>query len=257
MALDLPGHGLSSYIPAGQIYSTHVFLNIVYALIEHFKWDKVSLLCHSMSSMIFFMYAACYPERIDMFIGIDSLKPHLRPSAIFVQRITDRLQKNYLADQRNQKNDTEPPSYIYDDLLGKYVNASQPSMNRKCAEYIVKRGMKESKNIPGQYYFTRDNRIKSMTEENLSQCDALEMASRIRMPYCFIRATVMLRPKQKSYQLEALEVMRKNNVNFEMYNIEGDHYMHLTEPEKISNILCAFINKYRPPVEDGVVDSKL
>lgn len=62
LAIDLPGHGFSSHT-----MTTH-YDNVIdsyYALIktiQHFHWDKVTLLGHSMGSIASFTFAGLFPE---------------------------------------------------------------------------------------------------------------------------------------------------------------------------------------------------
>lgn len=47
LAIDLPGHGLSSRYPDGMIYSHIDYLYTLVLICKKFQWDKVSLLAVS------------------------------------------------------------------------------------------------------------------------------------------------------------------------------------------------------------------
>ncbi|XP_026477131.1 probable serine hydrolase [Ctenocephalides felis] len=63
LSIDFPGHGLSSRIPDGLMYSTFELPVVLYRIQQHFGWDKISLLGHSMGSIIVFMYCCTFPEK--------------------------------------------------------------------------------------------------------------------------------------------------------------------------------------------------
>lgn len=71
LAIDLPGHGFSSHLPTGKIYT---FLDYLYALrrvVDHFKWKKYSILGHSFGSAIGFAHSSIFHDEVECFISIE------------------------------------------------------------------------------------------------------------------------------------------------------------------------------------------
>jgi alpha/beta hydrolase fold len=58
LAIDLPGHGLSSWLPNGMAYHMQDFIPVLNHLFSEYNWDKISLLGHSMGSILCFLFAS-------------------------------------------------------------------------------------------------------------------------------------------------------------------------------------------------------
>lgn len=65
LAIDLPGHGLSSQIPAGMQYHTIDKIYTINHLLKEYNWDKVSLIGHSLGSIISFLFTSVFPSKVD------------------------------------------------------------------------------------------------------------------------------------------------------------------------------------------------
>lgn len=74
LAIDLPGHGLTSRVPDGMSYHSMDNLYLLNFLSKEYNWDKISLMGHSMGSILSFMYASVFPSKVDLLIQIDALK---------------------------------------------------------------------------------------------------------------------------------------------------------------------------------------
>lgn len=73
LSIDAPGHGLSSWLPAGTSYHSIDLVLIIRRLMDDYNWDKISILGHSMSSINGFVFSALFPDKVDLFIGLDLL----------------------------------------------------------------------------------------------------------------------------------------------------------------------------------------
>ncbi|XP_055688632.1 probable serine hydrolase isoform X1 [Lutzomyia longipalpis] len=246
LALDLPGHGYSSRLPHGIFYSWLDISLCLRLLADQEKWDKISLLGHSMSSLIGFSYSSTFPDKVDLMIGIDALKPHVRPAEKYAPMIERGFEAFLKANQQNEEG-SEPPSYTYDDILERLHKGTNGSVTKEACPYLLKRAIAKSKDDPEKYFYTRDNRLKGFNFVTLSQEIAIEMTKRIKCPYMFVKCTNSVYYEDKKYVDEIIEVFRENNPNFEYHTIQGKHHAHLNEPHKFTDILTAFIRKHRKP----------
>ncbi|CAF4772951.1 unnamed protein product [Pieris macdunnoughi] len=73
LAIDFPGHGHSSWIPPGFQYSPWDLPRLILTIKDYFKWDKISILGHSMGSIAGMRFACVFPDDVDFFIAVDSL----------------------------------------------------------------------------------------------------------------------------------------------------------------------------------------
>jgi pimeloyl-ACP methyl ester carboxylesterase len=210
---------------------------------EEYKWEKISLIGHSMSSILIFLFAAVYPDKVDMAIGIDALKPQIHRSEMIVDSLSHRLDNFILADKRNQEK-SEPPSYSIAEMVERIVDGTFESVTRECAPYLLKRNIKKSDKYPGKFYFARDNRLKHLMAGGFSQEMNVLLAKRINMPYMFLKAAHSPYYERKNYHDEVVEVL-KQNPNFEYHTIDAKHHLHLTDPEKCASVTNEFIEKHR------------
>ncbi|XP_017767022.1 PREDICTED: probable serine hydrolase [Eufriesea mexicana] len=238
LALDLPGHGLSSHLSAGQFY--YIFCDGLITLrrvVKYYNWNKVRLLGHSLGGAISFLYAACYPDEVDFMISLDiaspSVKDITKSSAITGDSIDKFLKYESL------KPDSIP-SYSYEEVLNIVEDAYSGSITREGAIILMKRGLKPSSE-PEQYYFSRDPRLKVSVLGMISLDLALAYATRIKCAYLNIRAVPGMKLDHPESYDSVLDQIKVGAARFEYHKIEGTHHVHLNNPEKIAPIINSFI----------------
>ncbi|EAA03649.4 AGAP009435-PA, partial [Anopheles gambiae str. PEST] len=92
LAIDLPGHGYSSRIPDGMSYFQVDCIPLILRIMREYGWSKVSLMAHSMGAVIMFIFAALFPDKVDLLIGLDALKP----LSFYPDRFPERMHKQVL-----------------------------------------------------------------------------------------------------------------------------------------------------------------
>lgn len=259
LALDLPGHGLSSHIPNAMNYNVMDYMFVLNDLKEKFGWPKISLLAHSMGSISSFIFTALNPDKVDMVIALDTIKPQIRPARMIVKLLQYKAEHALLADKRNREANSEPPSYTYDELVERVIDGSMQSVARDKAKYMIERGVKESQTFPGKYYFSRDSRVKYMFDFHVDQSTCLEMVKQIRVPYLFVKASDKNFSENPKHIKEAISVFQQTNPHFKMVNVPGTHHVHLNSPELIAGEISAFLQRYRSSSDQNasIVKSKL
>lgn len=243
LALDLPGHGLSTMLPNGIQYHTTDKLHALNHVLKEYSWDKISLIGHSLGSIISFMFTSVFPAKVDFVVGIDALKPMVYDASKVAQLLGERIEDFMVADKRNQEK-SEPPAYKIEEMVEKMVNATKGSVTKETARYLLKRNIRHSEKHPGKFYFTRDNRLKYNFSPEFSQDISRELAKRIHCPYMFIKAKNSPFYEKKEYHQEIVDLMKLNK-NFEYHMVDATHHLHLTEPEKISGLISDFILKHK------------
>lgn len=244
LALDLPGHGLSSHLPGGVSYNTFDFLYVISSVFQKYKWDKISIMAHSMSSQLGYYYAGSFPDKIDMLISLDVLKPHSKSADKMVNDISKRVEAMLLADSR-KKLKSEPPCYPYDELVNRLHEGTFKSVTKEAAPFLLNRNIAKSPTDPNKFYFTRDNRLKGLNYAIPTHDVNLELAKRIVCPHLFIKATNSPLYEKKHYYEEVLNYLLTKST-FKFVTVEGMHHVHLTHPTTIAGEVSDFINKHRP-----------
>lgn len=247
LTIDFPGHGLSSRIPEGMSYNIMDFVQLINIIRDRYSWDKVSILAHSLGSIVGFIYNSLFPERCDMMIGIDVLKPLIRENGEIIKMLTGRLDKLLQEDKRRVSN-SRPPCYSPDELIEKLYDGTMHSVTKETAPHLLERAIAESDTEPNRYYFTRDSRLKHYNFANFHQSLNLDMIKRITAPYLFVKASGGPYYEDKKYYDEAIAEFSKKT-NFHQVLVDGTHHVHLTAPENCAEHIAKFITEHRPPMK--------
>lgn len=224
------------------MYSTTETLHIIKRIKNQYKWNKVSLIGHSMGSLAQFMYSGIFRDEIDFVISLDGLIPQFFASQTELEPLKNRINNFLESDERNVKK-SKPPAFPYDEIVRRVHEGTFKSVTIETVHYLLQRAIKESDEKPNNYYFTRDGRLKNGLITNNSQKFSYDLAENLNMPYLFLRASNS--PLRSSDQLnEFLDVMKKNS-KFEIRLIQGTHHFHLTQPNDVIEIINEFILKNR------------
>ncbi|KAF2883505.1 hypothetical protein ILUMI_22678 [Ignelater luminosus] len=245
LAIDLPGHGLSSQLPPGVFYHRIDNVVLLKRIVDYFNWSKVSLLGHSMGAIMNYQYTLLYPDTVDFLICIDGLKPLVHEDKR-IERMVKIIQNFIKYDYLNSLK-KEPPAYAFEMLEKMLHEGTMKSIALDSCKYILKRNTAPSTKEPGKYYFTRDGRLKVSLESDLlgwAQKDIVDSAHRITCPLFASKASHSPFFENKQNLLEVIEVIKKSNKNFEIHNVEGTHHVHLNHPERLDSLISTFIKKY-------------
>lgn len=245
LAIDLPGHGLSSRLPHGINYTATNFVNVVNIIQRYYKWDKISFCSHSMGAQISSIYAALFPERCDLLICLDALlKPYFGNVDHMIERARKSTDEFLDLDQLN-RSDKEPPTYTYNEIIERW--SKQSKTTPEAIEVLMKRGIVASKANKNLFYFSRDVRLKVMEfmVANINDDVHLKLIERIQAPHLFIKASKSAEFEGKERYQKALDILAKSNPKFEWRTVIGGHHCHLSDPTFVSEHISNFINKYR------------
>lgn len=244
LAIDLPGHGHSSHFPNGYFYHINDMASILEELRSMFKWDRISLIGHSMGVLISFMYATIFPNFVDFICALDTFKPVNLLTKDAAAIASYRMKKLY---QLNSIPNIISPEYNYEEIKQRIYEGSLKSINRDKIQFLMTRGARSSKNNSNKFQLTRDIRIKFINplfiEKNITECYIKE----IKSPYLFIKTDDKTYEEPQEIVNDALELFRKYNPHFEMIKVIGTHHVHLNNPERIASKISNFIQKYHIP----------
>ncbi|XP_047528331.1 probable serine hydrolase isoform X1 [Vanessa atalanta] len=239
LAIDFPGHGLSSWIPEGMQYYTWDLARFILYLKEYFKWDKASLLSHSMGSIAGMRFASVFPDEVDFFIAVDSL--------IYDDYDLNQIVENYpkilRKIEKTQSLKGEPPSYAMEEMIKIWHLGTRKSVSMESVPHLIKRGAKASKINPNKYYFSRDPRLKHtlFCVEDKKFVEAL--VKRLKCPTLYLKA-IDSPYASDEHSVEMREVLAQNNSDFECHFLPGTHHVHLNNSEIVLPIILKFLEKY-------------
>lgn len=143
VAVDLPGHGMSSHMPLGLPYHFGDFIIAMRRIANYFKWTKFSIIGHSMGAGLGVYFASMYPNIVDKLVMLDMIKPISSdegPTGLGMGSAIDM----FLSLEDKVKPELSP-SYSYQDALDRLRAATE---NRY-----------ELKKIQGYFFQIKKNQI--------------------------------------------------------------------------------------------------
>lgn len=238
LTIDLPGHGYSSPFPQGMIYNFMNYVILVQLIYEYFEWSKLTLLGHSLGSMIAFISTLLYPEKVDSVICIDALQP--------LQSVVSKESVRKSVDDflKYNKFGGEPPAYSLEEIIQKMNHAYHQSLDIESILCLLERNITQSKVFPGKYCFTVDPILKVRTMLNWNQDQMIIDAATIRNPIFICEAKQSYLQKYRKLFHEILDVLRTSSKECDFHMIIGSHHLHLSEPEKIGVLIRNFLDKH-------------
>lgn len=159
LCLDFPGHGKSSWQPNGAPYYTNGFLFMLYETLKKLNFGKVGLIAHSMGGWSAFIFAAMFPEMINMVVTVDIWKLLDRTISEQISDLANNIRNFEEADKR-VRDKIQPPTYEIEEMIRKINEGSMGNVSLESAVHLLKRNMAKAEN--GKFYFTRDNRLRQM-----------------------------------------------------------------------------------------------
>ncbi|EFN82850.1 probable serine hydrolase isoform X2 [Harpegnathos saltator] len=238
LSIDLPGHGFSSWLPPGSIYTEIVYLLLIRRIVKYFEWEKVKILAHSLSSMTTYWYAAIYPAEVQYVIALD----YFKFIAVNIDYYADIFGNVINSLIKLEGNTGSQPSYTKDKIkekwLGGYIH-----MNEAASNILMTRGVHQKDD--GTYVFNRDPRIRIIPIHTLFSKEQLEcFAKKITCPYLILKGTESPYIELKEDYHNALQIMKQHNKHVYYEEVPGNHHFHLTHAEPAAIIINRFLEKY-------------
>ncbi|XP_026118909.1 serine hydrolase-like protein [Carassius auratus] len=241
VAIDFPGHGLSSHRPDGCFYNFPLYAADVRRVVEALQWKRFSIMGHSMGGNVAGTFSALYPEMIDAVVLLDTYG--FLPTQVtdifknLRKGITDQIQYDNKTEERKER------VYTYEKAKER-LKAANPSLSDQSADILLERAIRE---VEGGFVFTRDFRInlKNTVSYNMEQC--LHMMSQVKAPVMILLAKDGL---FKTFALPDgyVDLILKSwaNQKATIVNVEGDHHIHLNKPESMASIITDFLQSHSP-----------
>ncbi|XP_069683834.1 probable serine hydrolase isoform X2 [Periplaneta americana] len=236
LAVDLPGHGLSSQAPLGAAYHVLDFILTIRRIANYYGWERFSLLGHSFGSILSFLYSAIFPEHVEKYVALDAIKPLKMDPARRLKKHGEYLDE-FLRIESLDPN--SKPSYTYDETVNILHKSIGNWANKESCEILTRRGTIRQND--GRYVFSRDPRLKGNTSFLYTRTYVLDFAANIRCEVLNIKAKQGLKFETPEENEEFLEIIKKSAKRYEYHAVEGAHHVHLDHPERVAPIISNFL----------------
>uniref|UniRef100_A0A1B0CAF7 Putative conserved plasma membrane protein n=1 Tax=Lutzomyia longipalpis TaxID=7200 RepID=A0A1B0CAF7_LUTLO len=250
LAIDLPGHGLSSHIPEGMTYTHYDYVWTIYRIQNTYGWSKMSIIGHSLGGILAFLYAGLFPDRVDMIVTLDSLKP-ITDSEFLIDMLRGQIAR-LTTEITNHRSIKTQPAYTKQELVERMRASTYDSVSPEDCEYLFRRGIKESSTQPNKFALRSDARVKVIHLMSFSLDSCIDLVKQIKCPFLYIRADRQAKeaPEDSDREVRREEFMdkfRKTNKHFHYVVVDGKHHVHLSQPERVAGIVSDFILEYCGP----------
>jgi len=250
VAIDLPGNGLSSWLPPGRMYHELEHIATIQRIVLELGWTQFGLIGHSLGAAVCKVFAVAFPEEVNLLVMLDMANSLVRPltNPVFELRIReaaesiiklehkikDGYKKVFKTREEVIDRMLRPPVYMMDE--------GEPTYTRESAELLMERGLMKTE---GGYCLRRDIRLLLPNLYKVNDQDFQDNCRKLECPHLLVEASKGI--KLLSPTLPASSNF-KGNQGFTLCEIEGLHHVHLNQPDKVNAIILDFIesnSKYK------------
>lgn len=230
LAIDMPGHGLSSHRSADAGYQIWDDLPQLRDLLDRLQWESCVMLGHSRGAMISTLLAATSPSRVRALITLDGMLPFPADDKDAVDQI-----RSYL-DDRDKLSRSGPKIFAsVEDFVARRSRAGEPP---EIARKLASRALKKT----GEgYEFRVDPRLSGASALKLNAGQLTAVLKALEMPVLNIWASPHARYGKL---MEAARVAAATHVrDLTTHTVEGHHHWHMEEEPaaSIARLVSEFI----------------
>lgn len=228
IAIDLPGHGLSSHVPQGCYFHFVDLAATVVNVMDALKWKQCSLIGHSLGAGVASIVAGVIPERIQALGLIDGIGP----LTVSEEQTPDMIRKS-ISEYQQLPNKKLTLYASKDDAIEARLAVSK--MERSSVQLLVERGVKRMDN---SFNWRTDPRLMLKPLSMFSENQATEFLKKISSKTCLVRPSTgwPFDGKVFSSRINYLQ-------NIEVHRISGNHHVHMDNPEIVGPILNEFYKR--------------
>ena len=213
LALDFPGHGLSSHTAAHHHAPFVDYLDAVLAVLDAQNWPQVDLIGHSMGGGVATLFAAAFPEKVRRLLLLDSIGPLSATPNTF----SSDMRRGLLARRTPKKS---VPAYP-DQQSALAARTGAIGITEAQAAPIVERGIVQESD--GRWRWRSDARLTQPSPTRFSEAQVLNAISEIRAPALVILAE----PRASFFEATTVDGRLAAFKNAEILNVQGNHHLHV------------------------------
>lgn len=225
LALDFPGHGLSSHRHEQADYAIWNYLADVLAVVEHFACSRFILLGHSMGGAVATLFAALYPQYIERLVLLDAVGPHATAAVDAPAQMLQAMQmlKTRKLNYRHR----------YPDLAAAVAARANKGLSTAAASLLAGRGVLADKK---GYYWQLDARLSMKNMLSLDEEQAESFIRQISCPVLLVAAPAYWVGHRAWFERRLTYFQQ-----LQVHSLDGGHHQHMeAHAGKIAELITAF-----------------
>jgi pimeloyl-ACP methyl ester carboxylesterase len=222
IALELPGHGHSSHLPAGINYHYVDYVSAVLAAADALQLERYTLLGHSLGAGIASLVAAAKPQTVEKLYVIEGLGPLGDDGSHTLQRFRDAFAVPATAGKSLR---------VFSDMDQAISARTLASgLRADLARPIVERGLIQ---VEGGYRWRSDPRLTRPSAVRLAEGQIEALLAGIEAP------TALLLSQPATPYLPSAMMARRAGLlpHITVEHMDGGHHLHLEHPQRVADWL--------------------
>ena len=240
IALDLPGHGLSSHKPLFGYSTTFHKAADIEIIRRSLGIDHISLVGHSMGALMSVLYSAAFPEFVRSVVTIDVLFPHVEePDKIittFRKAVDDFVDDSY---ERKVFKDKSTLTGIVSKSLW------YGGLDHMLCELIVDRNTKSASDdeLEEGVELLYDRHLKHSNLFFMSRAHAVEVLKSLKAPVLHVageRGLYALYPGLKEINHSVVKTIV---ADLTIKEFDAPHHLHMSHPQETAQYIQEFYSR--------------
>ncbi len=226
IAIDMVGHGNSSHRSTDAHYHLMDWVQDLYQVLEALDIQKVILLGHSLGGIVSSVFAACFPERVEKLIMIESAGPLSKSPDTSATQIRDSILSREKALHSKVKHPKDLTSVVRARMLAGNLNAEH-------AELLVTRNLVR---VQENWQWRSDPRLRTLSSLRLTDPQAENIVANIDSP------TKLILGENGFEKIVRLVEQRKNLFkDITLATVPGGHHCHMEFPQETAALIDSFL----------------
>ncbi|MDV7104029.1 alpha/beta hydrolase [Vibrio sp. TH_r3] len=233
IAVDLPGHGLSTHREDDNYYLFHDYLDDIHQFLSVLETKKMVLVGHSLGAFLATCYSAAFPENVAGLVQIEGFGPLAESPNNTVKRLREGILSRQKINEKRQR-------YFFsiDEMVD--IRAKVNHLRRLEVMPIVKRGTIFDGEV---WKWRHDPKLHADSLTRMSRRNAEVIMKEVRCPHL-----VILGQSGYDYLLQQAEAELEHpilaqNSQFNVEYIPGGHHCHIQQTELTSELIVGLVNK--------------
>ncbi|XP_073324177.1 serine hydrolase-like protein [Pagrus major] len=237
VAVDMPGHGLSSHRPPGVFYAFPAYVADVRRIVDGLQWTKFSIIGHSMGGNIAAMFSALYPEMVDAVVLLDAFG--FSPTDLTE---IPKLMRQGMDEMLQYEKKTEEKKRVYTyEKAAERLLAANPILSEQSVRILLERGLVQ---VEAGFVFSRDMRVNFKNIVRISLEQSLDMQARIQASLLVVLADKgfgATLPESNQQKVTSRLLQGYRDRNHTVVTVPGEHHVHLNSPEVVAPLVSDFL----------------